>query len=101
MRVELHKPRRVSRLIYWSVNKVGDQEEPFGQQDFDLTDYPPMSLRNANGLRGSPGHPMDGTELSRVYQRLYDDPSIFKIEIWEFFAGFDRNVPGRLRPKQE
>ena len=95
-----YKPNYVVRLIYWSVCKVGNQEEPYGHQDFDMTDAP-LPLRSASGLRGAPGHPMYGTELSRTYERLYDDPTIYKIEIWQFVAGFDRNVPGRLQPKVE
>ena len=71
--------------MYWSTEKKGDREEPFGQDDFDMTDHPP-------------GRPMVNTEMSRVYQRLYDDPTIYKIEIWQFFAGFDRSLPGWARP---
>ena len=83
MSVKLDKPRIIYKLVYWSVNKQGDQEDAFGEQDFDMSDHPP-------------GHPMDNTEMSRVYQRLYDDPTIFKVEIWEFFAGFKRRVPGMV-----
>jgi len=78
--------KTIYKLMYWSTEKQGDREEAFGQDDFDMTDHPP-------------GHPMENTEMSRVYQRLYDDPTIYKIEIWQFFAGFDRSVPGWVRPK--
>lgn len=78
--------KRIYKLMYWSTRKTGDQQEPYGQQDFDMTDYPP-------------GHAMEGTEMSRTYQRLYDDPTIYRLEIWRFFTGFDRDVPGRSRPK--
>ena len=78
--------------MYWSTRKKGDQEEPFGQQDFDMTDDPPMSPVSAGALRGSPGHPMDNTEMSKAYQRLYDDPTIYKLQIWRFFAGFERKA---------
>ena len=76
MDIKLCKPPVMYKLIYWS-SRYTSPYKPYGEQVYDLTDHPP-------------GHPMDGTELSRVYQRLYDDPTIYKIEIWQLFAGFER-----------
>lgn len=79
-----YRPKVIYKLVYWSTRSEGNQ--PYGQQDFDMTDQPP-----ANSMQ-------DG-RLSEVYGRLYEDPTIYKLEIWQFFGGFERSVPGRTRPE--
>jgi len=70
--------RQIYRLIYWTTdNPEGDPEKPIITDPIDMTGHPP-------------GHPMDNTELSRKYQRLYEDPGVYKLQIWKFFAGFER-----------
>lgn len=76
MGIELYEPPVTYKLIYWS-SRVTSPYKPYGEQVYDLTDH-------------APGDPMDGTELSEVYQRLSDDPTIYKIEIWQLFAGLER-----------
>lgn len=65
------------KIIYWSTQKEGDQEEPFGQQIFDLADQ----------VRGEP---LSVTAVAKSYQRLYNDPTIYKLEIWRYMTGFER-----------
>lgn len=70
-------PRMRLKLIYWSTRNEGDKDNPYGQQEFDLADQ----------VRGDP---LSVTAVAKAYQRLYDDPTIYKLEIWRLLTSFER-----------
>lgn len=66
----------IYKLIWWTRRDLA-KGRVSGEEDFDMTDHPVA-------------HPMDKTGMSECYQALYESPNVCKVEIWQFFAGFDR-----------